>query len=182
MRRGLEPIKKEYRIKQKPVENPEASEQVQAEKKKKRKKKTKAAAESSETKPEFEYKVKVSDRNDDVLQKPKVTQMQIPEEAYQQCKTPEEQKQFLGNYLYQWVFMKMNRDLKAKNDEEYQKLTQENGTLNQRLHELSGRITGIMLDGQTVDFLRALCKNQKAFEQMVEEASTLIKNAEGKLF
>ena len=60
--------------------------------------------------------------------------------------------------------MKMNRDLKAKNDEEYQKLTQENGTLNQRLHELSGRITGIMLDGQTVDFLRALCKNQKAFE------------------
>ena len=68
MKRGAAPLKHEYRIKQKPVENPETSEQAKTENKKKRKKKTnKDSAESSKSGAEVEYRVKVSDRNDDVV-------------------------------------------------------------------------------------------------------------------
>ena len=75
----------------------------------------------------------------------------------------DEKKQFLGNYLYQCVIKKLgsNKDLKDDAKE-----------------ELSGRITGMILEGQTVEYILYLCTDKEAFYQIVTEANQLIDEAE----
>jgi len=41
--------------------------------------------------------------------------------------------------------------------------------------QFAGRITGMILDGQTIEFILYLCENKKEFYNIVNEASELIK-------
>lgn len=44
--------------------------------------------------------------------------------------------------------------------------------------ELAGRITGMILEGQTVEYILFLCQDKEAFYQIVKEANELIDEAE----
>lgn len=43
---------------------------------------------------------------------------------------------------------------------------------------MTGRVTGMILDGQTVDYLLFLCTDRKAFYALVSEAVDMIMKAE----
>jgi hypothetical protein len=76
----------------------------------------------------------------------------IPQEEYSKLATEQEQKQFIGNYLYQFVSRKENE-------------------------EVAGKVTGMILDGQTIQYILYLCGDKKAFYTLVEEAVKLINQA-----
>lgn len=78
----------------------------------------------------------------------------IPKSDLDKLASEQEKKQFLGNYLYQFVLRKVN------------------------VEALAGRITGMILDGQTIDYILYLCQNKKEFFNIVDEACLLIKKAE----
>ena len=78
----------------------------------------------------------------------------IPKGDLDKLGSESEKKQFLGNYLYQFVLRKVN------------------------VEALAGRITGMILDGQTIDYILYLCQNKKEFFNIVDEAQSLIKKAE----
>jgi hypothetical protein len=86
----------------------------------------------------------------------------IPQPEFTQLKSEIEQKQYLGNYLYQFVSRKI------------QKIKPE------QVDSLSGKVTGMILDGQSVDFILFLCSNKAAFYNIVEEALLLIEKSEKK--
>ena len=44
--------------------------------------------------------------------------------------------------------------------------------------DLAGRITGMVLEGQTVEYILFLCQDKDAFYQIVKEANDLINEAE----
>ena len=44
--------------------------------------------------------------------------------------------------------------------------------------EVSGKVTGMILEGQSIEQLLYLCGNKKAFYDIVKEAITLIKSQE----
>jgi len=42
---------------------------------------------------------------------------------------------------------------------------------------MAGKVTGMILDGQTLEFLLYLCSDRKAFVEIVGEAVTLIEKS-----
>ena len=76
----------------------------------------------------------------------------IPQEEYSKLQTEQEQKQFIGNYLYQFVSRKENE-------------------------QIAGKVTGMILDGQTIQYILYLCSDKKAFYTLVDEAVKLINQA-----
>jgi len=82
--------------------------------------------------------------------------IQIPMDKFNQCKTEGDKKQFLGNYLYPFVI----RKLKTDNDP--------NAEMN------SGRVTGMILDGQKIEYILYLCGNKAAFQSIVDDAMKMI--------
>ena len=77
----------------------------------------------------------------------------IPQQEFAKLQNEQEQKQFLGNYLYQFVLR------------------------NQKDEGIAGKVTGMILDGQKVDYILYLCSDKKVFYQIVEEAVKLIRQA-----
>ena len=76
----------------------------------------------------------------------------IPTEDYAKLASDQEKKQFLGNYLYQFVmtFCKANPDEKVKTAAESN----------------AGKITGMILEGQTLDCILYLFKDKAAFNKI----------------
>lgn len=60
-------------------------------------------------------------------------------------------------------------------------ITLTNNLLMEKLQHSTGRITGMLIDGQSIEFLRHMCASQKTFEEMMQEAMKLLVAAEGKL-
>jgi len=89
--------------------------------------------------------------------------VEIPSAEFGKCKGESEQKQFLGNYLYQFAV----------------RFAQNNGYSQEEQESLSGKVTGMILDGQTVEYILYLCSDRNAFNQIVQEAISLIKNSAG---
>lgn len=58
----------------------------------------------------------------------------------------------MGNYLYQFVSRKESE-------------------------AVAGKVTGMILDGQTVEYILYLCSDKRAFYTLVDEAVKLIKQA-----
>lgn len=74
-----------------------------------------------------------------------VTLVEIPNEEFAMCKSESDKKQFLGNYLYQFVVRYVEN--KKEPDAEV----------------LAGKVTGMILDGQTVEYIMYLCRDRQAF-------------------
>lgn len=85
--------------------------------------------------------------------------VQIPAEEFAKCQTDADKKQFLGNYLYQFV-VRFIESQKSPDTE-----------------SLAGKVTGMILDGQTVDYILYLCCDKKSFYQIVQEAIDLINSS-----
>jgi hypothetical protein len=51
----------------------------------------------------------------------------------------------------------------------------------EKLQHVTGRVTGMIIDGQSIEFIKYLCKSQKAFEEMAQEAMGLLIKTDGKL-
>lgn len=88
----------------------------------------------------------------------------IPMEEFNQISSEEEKKQFLGNYLYQYVLRKTEKDESAKRQQVAQDQVQ---------HQAS-RITGMIIEGQSIEFLLYLCNSRSAFNGIVSEATALL--------
>jgi|TARA_B110000285_G_C15121389_1_gene617376 hypothetical protein len=86
--------------------------------------------------------------------------VQIPADEFAKCQTDADKKQFLGNYLYQFV-VRFIESQKSPDTE-----------------SLAGKVTGMILDGQTVDYILYLCCDKKSFYQIVQEAIDLINSSE----
>jgi len=91
-----------------------------------------------------------------------VALVDIPKEEYAKCETETDKKQFLGNYLYQFA---------SRHIAESEKTNAE---------ELAGKVTGMILEGQSIDYILYLCTDKKSFYTIVGEALNLIKQAEAK--
>ena len=50
--------------------------------------------------------------------------------------------------------------------------------LKDKVQALSGKVTGMILDGQTIEFLLHLCKSQRAFIKMAEEVMSVLRKAQ----
>jgi hypothetical protein len=87
--------------------------------------------------------------------------VEIPSAEFAACKGENEQKQFLGNYLYQFAV----------------RFAQSNGYSQDDQEGLSGKVTGMILDGQTVEYILYLCSDRNAFNQIVKDSIKLIKNS-----
>ena len=85
-------------------------------------------------------------------------------DEFNKISNDDEKKQFLGNYLYQCVIKRLSDKKKDMSDDSKQ--------------ELSGRITGMILEGQTIEYILYLCSDKEAFYQIVTEANQLIEEAE----
>lgn len=85
--------------------------------------------------------------------------VEIPKPEFEKCETETDKKQFLGNYLYQFVvrYVESKKEIDSES--------------------LAGKVTGMILDGQTIDYILYLCSDKNAFYQIVQEAINLIKNA-----
>ena len=96
--------------------------------------------------------------------------------------------------MYQCVYLRLDRECRLKYADECKKLAEQpsstatgdeitlcNNLLMEKLQHVTGRITGMIIDGQSIEFIRYLCKSQKAFEEMVQEAMGLLIKADGKL-
>ena len=95
----------------------------------------------------------------------KVPLVQIPMAEYNQLSDDSDKKQFLGNYLYQFALYRIQNQYSSKYaDGEQQNL-------------LAGKVTGMILDGQTIEFILYLCSDRQAFYDIVKEAITLIESA-----
>mmetsp|Transcript_30595 Transcript_30595/g.46954 ORF Transcript_30595/g.46954 Transcript_30595/m.46954 type:complete len:88 (+) Transcript_30595:1508-1771(+) len=79
--------------------------------------------------------------------------------------TDGEKKQFLGNYLYQFVKRKVEADKKVEVS---------------KVDEYAGRVTGMILEGQTIDYILYICKNKSAFVGIVDQALIMIKDFDSK--
>ena len=120
--------------------------------------------------------------------------VEIPEEEYNKLSSFEVKQRFIGNYLYQCVYLRVDKECRLKYADECKKLgeqasttatgneiTLNNNLLMEKLQHSTGRITGMLIDGQSIEFLRYMCASQKAFEEMIQEAMKLLIDAEGKL-
>lgn len=87
-------------------------------------------------------------------------------DEFNKISNDDEKKQFLGNYLYQCVMKRLGDKKKQLSEDQKQ--------------ELSGRITGMILEGQTIEYILFLCSDKEAFYQIVKEADLLIEEAEKK--
>ena len=109
----------------------------------------------------------------------------IPVDQFEKLENADEQKQFLGNLLYQWVNMKLAHDCKTKYADQAKGLDESTEVAEEKLREallaLSGRVTGQLIFEQSVDSLKALCKSQKTLTTLVEEFCDHITTTEGKL-
>ena len=83
----------------------------------------------------------------------------IPMDDFNKIENENEKKQYVGNYLYQYVFRIVSSDPKIPKDEH----------LNQ-----SSKVTGMIIDGQSIEFLLYLCKSKFAFNGIVDEATELL--------
>jgi len=88
-----------------------------------------------------------------------LTLVELPAEEFAKCATESSKKQFLGNYLYQFVV----RHVESKKESD--------------VEILAGKVTGMILDGQTVEYILYLCSDRNAFYQIVQEAINLIKTS-----
>ena len=93
----------------------------------------------------------------------RVALVEIPTDEFEKCQNEVEKKQFLGNYLYQFVVRYV--ESKKENETEI----------------LAGKVTGMILDGQTVEYILYLCNDRNAFYQIVQEAINLIKKSAEKV-
>jgi len=91
--------------------------------------------------------------------------VQIPKAELAAMQTDQDKKQFLGNYLYQYVLKKIQSNASTL------------AALGGNAELLAGRVTGMILDGQTIEFILYLCGDQNAFYQIVEEALTMIQKS-----
>jgi len=66
--------------------------------------------------------------------------VEIPQEEFNKLQDENDKKQFLGNYLYQFV------------------VRQTDGA-----EDLAGKVTGMILDGQTIEYILYLCGDKKSF-------------------
>ena len=82
-------------------------------------------------------------------------------EDFEKLTDEQGQKQFLGNYMYQFAL----KDVQKNEEVEDKDL-------------MAGRVTGMILDGQTVEYLLFLCTDKKAFFALVNEAVNMIRSAE----
>ena len=92
----------------------------------------------------------------------------IPMEEFNQITSEGEKKQFLGNYLYQYVLRKIEKDESSKDLPPAQERAQ---------HQAS-RITGMIIEGQSIEFLLYLCNSRNAFFGIVTEATQLLEKHE----
>lgn len=97
-----------------------------------------------------------------VASKQAIPLVQIPMDQLELCQTDQEKKQFLGNYLYQFTFQKLSKTTKEQAE----------------IEALSGRITGMILDGQTIQFILYLCADKSSFNNIVDEALNLIQQSQ----
>ena len=97
----------------------------------------------------------------------KVPLVVIPTAQLQDLANDNDKKQFLGNYLYQFVL----RSIEMKKESYPEEADQAN---------MAGKVTGMILDGQTIDFILYLCGDKTAFYQIVGEAVSLIETSDKK--
>ena len=86
----------------------------------------------------------------------------LPQTELEACTTEQEKKQFLGNYLYQFVTRYVQEHQKAEANAE----------------SLAGKVTGMLLDGQTIEYILYLFQDRSAFYGITKEAIALIQQAE----
>ena len=89
-------------------------------------------------------------------------------EEFNQITNEEAKKQFLGNYLYQYVLRKIEKDESAKDQP----------TAQDKVQHQASRITGMIIEGQSLEFLLYLCNSRNAFNGIVGEASALLEKHE----
>ena len=90
----------------------------------------------------------------------------IPMEEFNNFSSDDQKKQYLGDHLYQYVKRKIENDVKAK--QLSQKITSD------KVQHLASRITGMIIEGQSIDFLLYICNSRNAFNSIVNEAQTLL--------
>lgn len=80
--------------------------------------------------------------------------------------TVQDKKQFIGNYLYQYVLKKIY--------ENQMQLT----ALGGNAELLAGRVTGMVLEGhQSIEFILQLCADRNAFYEIVQQALSMIEKS-----
>ena len=73
----------------------------------------------------------------------------------------------MGEYFFYYVCIKVERELKKHYNEEVTKLMEQpsekfgegHTMLKDKVNQLAGKVTGMMLDGQSIEFLLTLCKS-----------------------
>lgn len=82
-------------------------------------------------------------------------------EEFNKLSKDEEKKQFLGDHLYQYVLRKIMQIEQSKPNQQF---TQD------KLQHQASRVTGMIIEGQSIEFLLYLCNSRNAFNNIVVEA------------